>query len=169
VDKLKKFYRNNRIYCILMLISLACLIIILISVLLYFTNQTKTSEYGNRLDDVSSYPVETEMKAMEDYFNSIDYVESVVVRLQGKIIYVTLHVQKDKLNEDVELICNESLTKLTEEQKSFYEVQYIVIREGVNTYLGSKSSSETVISWINYQYEIEEETTTAVESSEATE
>ena len=40
IKKLKNFYKNNRIYSILMIISLFCLILMASGVVIYFVNQT---------------------------------------------------------------------------------------------------------------------------------
>ena len=44
IKKLKNFYKNNRIYSILMIISLFCLILMVSGVVIYFVNQTVSSE-----------------------------------------------------------------------------------------------------------------------------
>ena len=49
------------------------------------------------------------------------------------------------------------LTKFKDEQKGYYDIQYIVKREGLSPYLGSKSASKTVIAWANFSYNDEEE------------
>ena len=53
--KLRAFYKNNRIYCILIMISLACLLLLGIGVIFYFIGQATSSSYGNRLDNIENY------------------------------------------------------------------------------------------------------------------
>lgn len=158
MDKLKKFYKNNRIYCILMIVSAICLLILFISVLVYFIGQTRTSVYGHRLDEVKDYPVESELNNLKSALEGNTNVMSVSTDIRGKIVYVVLEVNKDMTNEDIQNMCSDSLTKLTDEQKGFYDVQYIVKREGLNPYLGSKSAHQTIIAWANFSYDEEEET-----------
>ena len=43
MGKLKGFYKNNRIYCIMMAISIFCIALIGVAFLVYFINQTKIS------------------------------------------------------------------------------------------------------------------------------
>ena len=159
MKRLKKFYRNNRIYCILMLISLVCLVLIICSVIFYFIHQSLSSVCGDRLNEVSEHPVTSELSSMEDYFKKQSIVTNVSVRLQGKIIYVDFSASSSATNDDINNICTDSLSLLTDDQKSFYDVQFIVTRDNLNPYLGSKSASSTVISWGNYTYE----TTTAAQ------
>ena len=160
MDKLKKFYQNNRIYCILMIISFVCLVIILASVIGYFFSQTSSSVYGHRLDDNSSYPLDNELNEIKNFFNSNEVVKSVNTDTKGRIVYVILEVNKEMANEDIQTICTQSLDKFTKEQKEYYDIQYIVKREDLNPYFGSKSASKTIIAWANFSYNDEEEDNT---------
>ena len=108
MKKLKKFYQNNRIYCILMIISAICLFIILLSIVIYFVSQTKSSVYGNRLDDIENYNVSGELNDLKSYFESNDKVKSVSTDIRGKIIYVILNVNADVSNEEIQGVCTES-------------------------------------------------------------
>ena len=159
MKKLRDFYLNNRIYCILMIISFLCLATIVTSIVLYFVTQTKSSVYGHRLDDIGDHPVETELNDLKTFLEENEKVLSVSTDIRGKIIYVILEMNKDISNEEAQGICTLSLAKLTDEQKLYYDVQYIIKREGLNPYLGSKSASKTIIAWANFNYTTEEETT----------
>ena len=166
MKRLKKFYQNNRIYCILMLISFICIFGMLTAVGLYFSNQLHSSKYGIRLEGIEKYKLgKAEFKAIEESFKAHDDVKKVEARLSGRIIYVDVEVNKDTSNETIQNYATESLTKLSDENKEYYDVQFLVTREGYNTYLGSKSHSNTVISWINYKF-TDEEADTATTSSE---
>ena len=57
MSKIKGFYQNNRIYCILMAISLFCLALIVSAFVVYFVEQTKTDTYGNRLDGIENVQI----------------------------------------------------------------------------------------------------------------
>ena len=157
MKNLKKFFQNNRIYCILMIISAICLLIILSSVVIYFIGQTKTSKYGHRIDDIAEHPVNNELNELVSSLNSNDKVESANSDIRGKIIYINMKVKSDLANEDIQNICTETLSKLTDEQKAYYDVEYIVKRDGVNPYIGSKSASRTVIAWANFSYDDEDQ------------
>ena len=54
MGKLKGFYKNNRIYCIMMAISIFCIALIGVAFLVYFINQTKTDAYGDRLNGIEN-------------------------------------------------------------------------------------------------------------------
>lgn len=160
MKKLRDFYLNNRIYCILMIISALCLITIIASIIIYFVTQTKSSVYGHRLDDIGEHAVATELEELKNNLQENEKVLTASTDIRGKIIYVLLEVNKDLSNEEIQSICTLSLTKLTEDQKAYYDVQYIVKREGLNPYLGSKRANQLSIAWANFSYEDDEETNT---------
>ena len=159
--KIKKFYRNNRIYCILMIISLLCILIMGTCVVIYFVNQLSTSAYGNRLEDIDDHELTDSLKALEDFYKEQQGVLEANVRLQGKIIYVTAHVEESIKNEEIQNMATSSLERIDEDNRSYYDMQFIFTRDNLNAYMGSKNSSKTVISWANFSYDTEETTTTA--------
>lgn len=160
MKKLKEFYKNNRIYCILMLVSLFCFILMGSAVIIYFVHQTSSDKYGARLEGIDSYPVSSELAQLETFYKESDGVLKASVRLQGKIIYVNVEVDKKLTIEEMQNIATESLNKLKEEQKGYYDLQFTFKRDGLAPYSGSKAASRTVITWSNYHIASEETTTT---------
>ena len=57
MKKLKGFYQNNRIYCILMIVSIVCIILIASAFVYYFIEQTRTDIYGKRLYGIKSVKI----------------------------------------------------------------------------------------------------------------
>lgn len=160
MKKLREFYKNNRIYCILMLISLFCFILMGSAVVIYFINQASSDKYGNRLQDIDDYPVSAELAKLETFYKESDGVVSATVRLQGKIIYVNVEVDPTMDIDEMQNIATESLTELTDDQKGYYELQFSFLRDGFAPYSGSKAASRTVITWSNYNVTTEATTTT---------
>ncbi len=160
MKKLKEFYKNNRIYCILMLVSIFCFILMGSAVVIYFINQATSDKYGTRLEDIDAYPVSKELAELETFYKESDGVKKAAVRLQGKIIYVSVEVDPKLDIDEMQNIATESLDKLTDEQKGYYELQFVFKRDGFAPYSGSKASSRTVITWSNYNITTEPTTTT---------
>ena len=87
MKKLKKFYKNNRIYCILMGISLFCLALIAMLFVVYFVNQTKNDTYGNRLNGIESMEIsDSEKDEIVNVIKENDKVDKATVNIKGKII-----------------------------------------------------------------------------------
>ena len=159
--KIRKFYRNNRIYCILMIISILCILLMSTCVIVYFANQLSSSIYGSRLDNIDDYDLGKSLKELEDFFKEQEQIVDASVRLQGKIIYVNAEADASIKNEEIQNIATSSLEILSEENKSYYDMQFIFTRKDMNPYFGSKNSSNAIITWTNYSYDTEETTTTA--------
>lgn len=160
MKRLKRFYKNNRIYCILMLISMLCFILMGTAVVVYFIHQASSSNYGNRLDKIDEYPVSSEIAELEKYYKEVGKAKTANVRSQGKIIYFTVELDNKVTIEDIQKLAVGSLDKLMDDQKAFYDIEFIFKREGFPAYLGSKSSSNTVITWANYDLSSLDITTT---------
>lgn len=159
--KFKKFYKNNRIYCILMIISVLCILLIGTSVVIYFVAQSNTSPYGDRLEGIDEHELGNTLSDLEAFYKEQTGVNSATVRLQGKIIYVTVDVADEVKNEAIQNIATSSLEKIEEKNRSYYDIQFIFTRASYKPFFGSKISTNTNITWSNYSYDNEETTTTA--------
>jgi len=155
IKKLRKFYKNNRIYCILMIISILCILVMGVSVVVYFFNQMFTDSYGSRLENIEKYDLGNSLTDLENFYKSQEGVMEVSVRLQGKIIYLDVKVAETMKNEQIQTIATTSLDNISEANRGFYDIQFMFTREGLNPYLGAKNSGNTVIVWTNYTYDIE--------------
>lgn len=149
MKKLKKFYKNNRIYCILMGISLFCLALIAMLFVVYFINQTKNDTYGNRLNGIESMEISDSQK--EEIVNVIkesDKVDKVTINIKGKIIYVNVYLidgNRDLANS----IAVKVLNTLDEDKKDFYDINFSFNKDDDEAFpfMGYKKSDATIISW----------------------
>ena len=160
--RIRKFYKRNRIYCILMIVSFVCLVTLGSALAIYFYNQAIGDPYGSRLENIDNFPVAEELKACENYFKDSKGVTKAELRTQGNIIYLDITVEKELVVEDMQNLAVASLEKFTSDQLGYYDLQFTFLREGYPAYTGSKSAQNTVISWsvYNLDYDKEEETTT---------
>lgn len=148
--RLKKFYKNNRIYCILMMVSVLCIFLLGVSVLVYFVRQAAGDSYGIRLVDVKTEEVEKDVNAVKDWYSNKEGIIKSNVRVQGKIIYVEFEVDPSVTNETIQGIATSSLEALSDYTKETCDIQFIVSRKDMASYFGSKGRGKTVISWANY-------------------
>lgn len=148
---LKKFYNNNRIYCILMGISIFCIAIIAVLFIVYFVNQTKNDKYGDRLNGIDSVLISDEHKnEIIDAIKTSELVDSARVSVKGKIIYITIGLKDGKVS-DAETLAVKSLASLSEDEKNFYDINFSFTKDEDETFplLGYKKSDATIISWSN--------------------
>ena len=69
-------------------------------------------------------------------------------------------MEKTTSNEAIQNLAVGCLEKIPDTEKTYYDIQFIFKREGLTPYLGSKSASNTVISWANYSVDTTTSTTT---------
>lgn len=149
MKKLKKFYKNNRIYCILMGISLFCLALIAMLFVVYFVNQTKNDTYGNRLNGIESMEIsDSEKDEIVNVIKENDKVDKATVNIKGKIIYVNVYLldgNRDLANS----IAVKVLNTLNEEKKDFYDINFSFNKDDDEAFpfMGYKKSDATIISW----------------------
>lgn|SRR5574344_475231 len=153
MGKLKKFYNNNRIYSILMIISLFCILLIIGAFVYYFIEQTSNNAYGNRLTGIENVTISSKHK--EEIVNKIkesDKIDTANIDIRGKIIYVNVKM-KDGTVEDAQSIAIKSLDALTDDEKAFYDINFSFTNEAKTDnaklfpIMGYKKSDATIISW----------------------
>lgn len=155
LKKFKEFYKRNRVYSILMLISLVCIVSILVGVIVYFIGQTSKDKYGNRLDGIESVQIKKDkISEIENKITENELVSSTNIDIRGKLIYVDIVLKTGK-HTDSETIAQASLELFTKEEKEFYDIQYIVensdkeIKENFPV-MGYIKAGNSVIKWTNY-------------------
>ena len=160
--KLGTFYKNNRVYSILMIISIICIVAILVGVLLYFIGQTNKDKYGHRLEGIESVEIKKEKIAeIENKISENELVKETDIYIKGKLIYVTITLNTGK-HADSESIAQASLELFSEEEKAFYDIQYIVENLDKKTeenfpVMGYIKAGNSVIKWTNYSLVGDEE------------
>lgn len=149
MKKLKKFYKNNRIYCILMSISLFCLAIIVMLFGIYFINQTNNDIYGNRLNGIESMEISDSKKdEIVNVIKESDKVDRASINIKGKIIYVNVYLidgNRDLANS----IAVKVLNVLDDDMKDFYDINFAFNKDDDDAFpfMGYKKSDATIISW----------------------
>ena len=113
LKKFKEFYKRNRVYSILMLISLVCIVSILVGVIVYFIGQTSKDKYGNRLDGIENVQIaDEEVSKLVKEMEEIKDIKSVKYNLQGRLIYIIMEVANDTALEVSKGYANKTLSYL---------------------------------------------------------
>lgn len=152
MKKLKGFYQNNRIYCILMGISLLCLILIAAAFLMFFVSQTKNDAYGSRLNGIENVQISsTHKNEVISFITEQENVDKATMNVKGKIIYLNIYLKGGKV-DDAQSIAIKILEKFTEDEKNFYDINYTFAltepnEESPFPIMGYKKSDKTIISW----------------------
>lgn len=126
LKKLRNFYKNNRVYSILMLISVICIIAIAVGIVLYFLGQTNKDKYGGRLDIINGVEFSNKnILSIEEYYKASDMVEKIEINVRGAIIYVNI-VLKNGTYDEVKLLVQDSIELFSEDVRKSYEIHFNV-------------------------------------------
>jgi len=162
LKKLSTFYKKNRVYSILMIISIICVVSILVGVIIYFIGQTNKDKYGNRLDGIKNVVIkDKKIDEIEKKISENELVKETKINVKGKLIYVNITLTSGK-HTDSESISQASLDLFSEKEKAFYDIQYIISNEDNESedyfpVMGYIKSGNSVIKWTNYYIEEQEE------------
>lgn len=155
LKKLGDFYKRNRVYSILMIVSVICIISILVGVIMYFVGQTNKDKYGNRLDGIESVLItDKKIQKIEAKIKENELVKDTEINIRGKLIYINITLKTGKYT-DSQSISESSLELFSEEEKEYYDIQYIIKNKDKNSedkfpIMGYLKAGNSVIKWTNY-------------------
>ena len=127
MKKLKKFWLENSVILVLLVILIACLISISVVVLTYFVGDS-SSKYGERLEGIENHPFTKDLKnEIISKLEEDELIENVSIRTSNtKTIYLTLEfVAKTSLVE-AQSKSLAALEYFTEDILSFYDIEFLI-------------------------------------------
>ena len=141
-----------KVYKWLLLLFLGLLLAVMFFVKDFWFYDNKSS-YGNRLEGIENITIKTDLKT--DIINSfveLDEINSVSINVRGKIINIIIDVTENVDIEKGKKIATDVLTNFSDEQKSFYDIQFYITQEitsGSNGFpiIGYKNNTSEVIAW----------------------
>ena len=148
---MKRKLKENRVLFALAIVIVISLILIAIGLFKYFYGNDN-SAYGDRLNGIEDHKIsETIDSDIQSLFEA--GVDSVKVDIKGKIIYIVMNVTSGVSKIDAESYAANALTKFSEEDLSFYDVQFLItctteeVDEKVFPIDGYKNSTSATIIW----------------------
>ena len=152
MKKLKKLYKENRVFTILMGISILCMLILIILVSYYLISSTSKSKYGNRLDGINDIKISNSQKSeMENKVIEDAAVESATVNVHGKIIYFDIKVNDDVDAAKAKEISEKTIEYFDEEYLNYYDLHYMITKSNKDNknfpMLGYKKAGAKKISY----------------------
>lgn len=149
----KRNLHNNKVLWVLLGILVVCFLALGFGFYKYFYAGAGNNKYGDRLDDIDKYPLsDTLENDIKDTFNDDSEVNSVVVNVKGKVIYINIDFGKSIKVTQAQDIAVKSLDKIGENNLTYYDVHYILTYSGSEEndnfpVFGSKSSSSLKVVW----------------------
>ena len=156
MKKIVNFFKEHRIFTMLMAIVVVCMVLIMTVLINVFGGfGDDANKYGNRLEGIDK--IEISEKKESDFENNIannDKIKSVDLRVQGKIIYITMQVETGVVLEEAQGIAQKSLDEFSDEEKAFYDFQFMLKQNSTENsegfiISGSKNANGTKLSWNN--------------------
>lgn len=153
---MKNFYKENRVFSILMFVALFCLTIIILFLIVYFFKGQGSNKYGNRLDGIKEVVItDSKIKENETALMLEKNIEKVDINIEGKIIYIIIYLKAEGVSADGINTSLKALDLYTEEEKKYYDFQFILEKTLKNEaeifpIMGSKNANSANVVWTKY-------------------
>lgn len=124
MNKIKKFWNENRVLFVLFLIVLVCILLILGVLLKYFFGSSSSS-YGKRLEGIKEVEVTDEIK--NNFLSSMqndELIENVAIKNRGKIIYISISFKDGVSLVEAQSKALASLMAFEQKYLDFYDFNY---------------------------------------------
>lgn len=154
LNKLKEFWRKNKVLIVLGIILIICFVAILIVTFSYFFGGSE-SVYGDRLENIEDYPIEDAW--VDEYIASLESdptVNYAKFDTKGRIIYIDIDFVGDTSLIEAESKAAASLEQFSEEILEFYDINFTLTctatenSEGF-TIMGARNVAGSGLIWNN--------------------
>lgn len=148
-----KMKQDSKILIILLTILVVSCVSILVLFYKYFYAGTSKTKYGNRLEGIENYKLDENLESeIKSIYDEEEVINKVTVNNQGKIIYITIDFKEPVEKEKAQSLAIKSLEKISEENQSYYEIQFLLTYSGEEEnsnfpMFGSKNSNSLKVVW----------------------
>ena len=142
-----KFIKKHINLVVFIGVVLLTILGVLLAKSIFFPDEA-TAIYGNRIDGVKKYPIKEEKTKVQEALK--DETKQTSVRVQGRIIYITVIVNDDINLDSAKNLGPKILEQFSDEQKAYYDIQ-LLIKNDANQdnfpIIGYKHHTKTSFSW----------------------
>lgn len=109
--------------------------------------------YGNRLDGIKTVPItSSDKQKVSDLITSETGITKVETNVHGKLYNIVIFVDETMTVAKIKEIADKTLDKLSEEQKAFYDISFLINYASKSTktdfpIIGYKNKSSEKIVW----------------------
>ena len=162
MKKIKKFYKEHRVFTILMSVVIVCLILIITVLVQIFYFGNGNDKYGDRLEGIENVPI---TESREDDFEKNIVNEGKAKKcdliVTGRIIYITIQFNEDVDLETAKSVALKSLESFSEEELAFYDFNFTLKKntsDKVEGFLisGARTKNGSGLVWNNNRQVTEE-------------
>ena len=127
MKKIKEFIENNKGLSILILLGILLLIIIGV-ILFQFLKEKNSSKYGARLDGIEEVKISSKkITNIENTIKENEIVEKTNIRIQGKIVYISITYKTDTDIDNAKELANDVLGEFDEDELKFYDFSCFLV------------------------------------------
>jgi len=152
----KRILSENKVLLVLAIIIIVSLIVIGVSMVMYFYTGNGKDEYGDRLQGIENVEISNDIdKKVAELYTDIAAFNEVVVNVKGKIIYINIDIKENLSLVDAQSLAIKSLEAFSEEEKSFYDIQIIITAKtteeesDIYPLMGYKNAKNSQVVWTN--------------------
>ena len=149
MKKILNFIKKKKFLTIIGLFVLIGIILILVVTFNLFISSNNA--YGNRLEGIEEVEItKQDMNKIASSIEEKEEVESASVRLQGKIVYITINYKEGITVDQAKQVASSTLENFDEDEKNFYDIGYFLTSAGENGFniTGNKKAQKEGISYI---------------------
>lgn len=152
MKKIKDWAMKNRGIAVILLLTIIFLIILIV----IFTELLiggSSNKYGTRLDGIADVKITKDTyDGVKEELTDTGLIESVEIRLQGKIVYTTIVLKNDTSVDKAKEIASLTLDNYQEDELNFYDFSYFLkweSEEETKVITGNKHHNLDEITWVN--------------------
>lgn len=152
---IKRFYKEHRIFMILMAVIIVC--VVLIGTLLFQCFYSGgTDKYGNRLEGIENYEIDSQrFEEIESKLKQADTsIVDIEIKRTGRIIYSTVIFQPQSDLEVSKNVAIKILEDFSDEEETYYDFNFTIKSGKTDTndgflISGAKNSNGNGLIWNN--------------------
>lgn len=154
MKKLKNLWVENRVLLVLFIIVVICVCVMIGVCVSYFFGSSKSS-YGDRLDGIEAVQVTDDMKnKFLDTMKTDELISDATIKVQGKIIYITLTFKDNVTLVEAQSKALASLISFEEKYQTYYDFNYTLKSNKTDTsegflIMGAKNVNGSGLVWNN--------------------
>lgn len=148
MNKVMKFIKKNSSAVVGISVFILVIVAILLIKNIFMFDDTKVI-YGTRLEGIEKVKISSNQRSSAESKISGD-VESVKVRIAGKIVNTTIKTKAETSIDDAKKLAEEVLDEFKDNQKKFYDFQFFISNESNSEQfpiIGYKHRSIDSITW----------------------
>ncbi len=153
---MKKFYKENRVFVILMGIALVCVAIIIAIMTSYVIKSMTNNKLGSMLDGIEDVKITEEMISdMEASILEKDKVKDVVINAPDVVVYFNIDFENDATLDYIKSVAQECVNFFDKDYLNFYGINFSIEKpdreedDGKYPIMGYLQSGTDTISWSN--------------------